>query len=404
MKKISLLSMCLLCCVGLSFGQTLNVYEAAGNYYRVYSTVSQAKAEDTAKKMDAFFNLFNSYFHFDPASLESKLNVRIFADQTQFNNYLSTIISEKKENFVYLQYSDAKKSELLGFLQDEETFNTSLLRHGYIQFLKSFITNPPLWLQRGFAVYFEKCSYDKEYNQAVYKENLGWLETLKSLIKKTANRNYIPMSTLLKPDTDTSENEKELFYAESWGLVTFLLNSGNKNYNRILWDSISALKKNASTRENEMAVIKNAFSWIDENGFTADAAGYFAALKTFPMLVEEGIDLYAKGDLTGADERFTQAIILNGNHYLPYYYLGLIHYARKDYALAEYYYQSSLLLGGDQALCNYALGVNAFADNKLSDAQEYLQKAKEMNPASYREKAEKLLARIELIKADSPGK
>lgn len=374
----------------------LAIYRAATDHYAVYSAVSKEHAEDTAKKMEAFASLFNSYFHFDLTSMEAPMTMRIFSKKDDFNEYLRSIISEEKDNFVFLQYSDPSKSELVGFVQPEDQFELSLVRHGFIQFLKTFIPEPPLWLQRGFTLYLEKSTYDEENEYAVHNENMAWLNTLKNFIastKESSAGELPPITLLLQPDEATA-SQKVPFYAVSWGLVTFLLESSNNNYNRLMWDTISTLDPWISRSENEKAVVDDVFAWTNQYLFQSDFLSYINSLKTFPELVESGIEEYNQGNMDKSEDLFIEAIVQNGEHYLPYYYLGLINYSKEDYSLAEYYYQSAMILGGDQALTNYALGVNAFADNRLDEAKQYLSQAKEADPGKYASKADKILDRI----------
>jgi len=399
MKKCLLLIMLILLLGGTLMGAEqgkLAVYRASTDHYVVYSAVSKDHAKKTAEKMEAFAALFNSYFHFDIYSLESPLTIRIFSNKNDFNEYLRSIISEEKDNFVFLQYSDPSKSELVGFVQPEDQFELSLVRHGFIQFLKTFIPEPPLWLQRGFTLYFEKSTYDKDNEYAVHNENMAWLNTLKNFIsdtKKNSGGELPPITLLLQPDEATA-SQKGPFYAVSWGLVTFLLESSNKNYNRLIWDTISNLDPWVSRAENEKAVLNEVFAWTNLYLFQSDLLSYINSLKTFPELVEAGIEQYNKGNLNKSEDLFIEAIVQNGEHYLPYYYLGLINYSKEDYSLAEYYYQSAMILGGDEALTNYALGVNAFADNRLDEAKQYLSLAKNADRTKYGSKADKILERI----------
>jgi len=401
MKKFLLIVTIFLAVSCVCFAQMPSAYEAVSKYYRVYSEVSTNHAQETAQKLDAFFELFNSYFHFDTAKLTSKLNVRIFDSTEGYNSYLSAIIGATKESFVYLQYSDLKKSELVGFQQGPAAFNTSLLRHGFVQFLKSYIKNPPLWMQRGFALYFEKCVFDDEHNFAIYRENLSWLPTLKQLIQNSIDfseedsRVLIPLQTLLNPDSFTTDSQKDIFYAQSWGLITFLEGSQNKQYNRLLWDAIRLIKADATLEENEQAVKKSMLTWVNEHLLVSDFISYINNMKTFPELVKAGVESYSQGNYDDAEEIFIQAVVLDANHNLPYYYLGLIHYARKDYSLAEYYYQSALMLGSDPALIYFALGLNAFADGRMEEAGSYLKEARTADPDTYLDKTEDLLLRIE---------
>jgi hypothetical protein len=232
MKKIFLISLFFIfITAAISAQEEPSLYVTDSTYYKVYSEVSNNHALETAQNMDAFFNVYNSYFHFDPDPLDAKLQVRIFSSKERFNAYLEKIIGARKDNFVYLQYSDPAKSELVGFRQAENVYTTSLIRHGFIQFLKSFIQNPPEWMLKGFAIYFEKSEYDEDQNSAVFKENLSWLNTLKTLIME---EELLPPRQFLNPRSDVLSSRARAFHAQAWGFVTFLRNTNKKEYNRIL--------------------------------------------------------------------------------------------------------------------------------------------------------------------------
>ncbi len=395
MKKILFAIMIVALSISAAFGQEPSLFVSQSTHYKVYSELSALHAEETAKKMDAFFKLFNETFHFPVDRVNFKMNVRIFSTKERFNNYLEKIIDGKKDSFVYLQYNDPKKSELIGFRQPNENFDESLLRHGCIQFVKSFVKNPPEWILKGFALYFENSTYEKEHQVAVFQENLSWLNTLKSKIRTDDTEGLIPLQSFLNPSSALLRERGETYHAQSWAVVTFLKSSSNKNYNRLLWDAVSALDPEASENENVRAVNRRSFQWVNTYLLINDFKNYILTMKTFPEVVEEGIELYSAGDYEKAEEVLLEAILLDGSHYLPYYYLGLINYSRKDYSLAEYYYQSSLMLGADKALIHYALGVNAFSNGRMEDAENYLQEAVDLNREKYGEKTTRLLQRIE---------
>lgn len=406
MKKYCILFVALVLGTGAVFAQAPSLYVTESEHYRVYSEISTQNAENVAQRLEAYAELFNNYLRFDTSKLNAKLNVRIFSEKPRFDNYLTSVVGTTRDNFVYLQYSTLKKSELICYdIENEREFETALIRHAFIQFFKSFIKNPPLWMQQGFAVYFEKSTYDSEHDFAVYRENLGWLETLKNLVgdsssyTNTSEPSLLTLSKLLEPDKATLQEHGSIFHAQSWGFIMFLLNSENKNYNRLLWDAISALEPDATENENEQYIYANTFNWVNEYLLYTDFTTYISSIKTFPDVVREGVDLYTLGNYDDAEKAFIKAISLDGSHYIPYYYLGLIHYAQKDYSLAEYYYQSSLMLGANQALVYYALGVNAFADNRFDDAEGYLEEAVGIDPDTYESKTEMLFERIDAARA-----
>ena len=399
MKRLFIITAALVFAAGLLSAQNSSTQVYESKYYKVYSEISQTNAQQMAERFDAYFDLYNTYFHFDADSLSVKLKVKLLASKESYERYLARTVPNVKNSFVYLQYKNEEKSELVGYYEDNDTFESSLAHHGFIQYLKSFVHNPPIWMQKGFAIFFEKSAYDESQKKVVYRENLSWLETLKDYISKSDFANNMTelftLADFLVLDISQAEAKVDVFYAESWGLVSFLLNSEFKSYNRILWDAIGALDKTAVKSANEQSVQAKAFNWVNPNLFQADFLNYAQEVKSFPELVQLGMDEYANGEFDLAQTAFTKALTIDDTHYIPLYYLGLINYANEDYAMAEYYYHSSIQLGGNPGLAYYALGVNSYADNRYDDAIFYLEQSSDLDPEGYGVKSGQLILRIE---------
>lgn len=400
MKKLLFCAVFILLSVFI-FAQDMNLIES--DHYKIYSEVSVGQAAETAEVLDAYFTFFNKYFHFNADSLTYKMKVKIFKDKDSYDSYLSEIIPEKKDSFVFLQYNQPEKSELVCYYSEDVSYDKYLAHHGFIQFLKTFVPNPPLWMQKGFAIYFEDSTYSPESKTVVYKENLDWLFTLKKYLNNTAEgyeNSIIPFPTLLTMNVENANSSIDVFYAQSWGLVYFLLNSSDNAYNRVLWDSIKALSASSDRKNNEISVIKNAFEWVGKNDFSKDFAEYVDGIKTFPDLVEDGMDYYSGGDLAKSEQSFVDALTLRDDHPVPYYYLGLIYYAERDYMMAEYYYQTAIQMGGEEGITYYALGVNDYADNRFEDAVDNLVSSYNSDPDFYGEKAVALMVQMD---KEQPG-
>lgn len=395
MKKFVTILVFLVLAAAFLSAQTTGFSISESKHYKVYSEAGQAHASETALRLEALFDLYNSYFHFSTKDLTTKLQVRIFANKRGYDDYLMRIISQTREDFIYLHYRDATKSELIGYITGEDAFTMSINHQSFIQFLRAFIPNPPLWMREGFAVYFEKVDYDSEFNSVNYRENLAWLETIKNFLSQDSYAGAISGKDLLTMDVENARKKINIFYPQSWALVSFLMESSNPEYNRIMWDSISALSAEATLEQNVSSVYNRAFIWADEKKMTEDFLEYITSRKSFRDLVQDGIEFYSREMLSEAESSFQEAMELNPDHYISFYYMGLISYSRKDYALADYYYQNSLDRESDTALTYYALGVNAYAAEKFSDAKSYLEMAKSVNPAGYSEKADELLKRID---------
>ena len=376
--------------------QTLAEHETL--HYRVLSELGEAHARETGTKLEALMVLYNRYLRFDVDDLDGPLRARVFSSRERYDDYLSRIVDATMDDFVYLHYGDPRASELVGYCADASTCgrggDTSLSHQAFVQFLRAFVPNPPLWLREGFAVYFELVEFDGDSGSAILRENLSWLDTLQSILNGTAGVPTIPIRELLVMDVDDARERLDTFYPQAWGLVSFLLNSSDRDINRIVWDSISALKPDSTMGENSRNVVHRAFGWQSDEELADSHAAYVAGRKSFRSLVEAGIERYEAGDADMARSSFTEAAELRGESFIPPYYLGLIAYDDGDHALADGHFTDALARGSGEPLTYYALGLNAYADKRMDDARRYLERAVMLDPTAYRSKANQLLERM----------
>lgn len=378
--------------VGPALWAQNTVFETESEHYRVLSEISEEHSAVVAQQMEAMLALYNDQFRFPVNELEVPLRVRVFATKARFDSYLRRLIDESRDGYVYLHYNDLAKSELVGYYTENESLYRSMIHQSFIQFFRAFIPNPPLWIREGFAVFYEGSVYDPDFGAAVYRENLAWLDTLKGLVAGTEGR-PIPLDEILDLSLEEARQQIDVFYPQAWGMVSFLLNSEDPEINRILWDSLSALAPDATLAENTDSVYREAFRWVAEESMVGEFLAYVNDRRSFRGWVEYGVESYNGEDLDEAERAFVQALKLNEENYVSYYYLGLINYQRQNYGLADYYYQAALEYGADEPITLYALGVNAYADNRFEDAISFLELTVDRDP-SYRDKAEDLLVRI----------
>jgi tetratricopeptide (TPR) repeat protein len=387
----------MLLCAGQSTGQDQGMNSWSSRHYRVLSDSGATAAMEIARKLEAALSLYNEYLHFDLEALDSPLRVRIFADKADYDGYLNRLIFETRSDFVYISYTDSKRSELVGFQRKEEDFNPSLLHYGFIQFLSAFVPAAPLWIEEGTATYLEYSRYDPMTESFTWKANFAWLDALKKLLASDEISGELTLRDLLLVNKEQAQARIELFYPSAWGLVHFLLQSPEKSHNRIFWESLAALDSGADLQTNSRRVMDRAFRWVDLTKLQQSFEAFVSSLMTFNDLVRLGVDQYGTDELTAARSSFEEALLLRGDNYIPYYYLGLIAYQEKDYDLARTYYGRAEETGIDTALINYALGVNAFADQRYDQAEDYLLKAKQLDAEAYTKKCDSLLQRIEVM-------
>jgi len=363
-------------------------------HYQVASDRGEARSLEIARIMEAAYALFSDTFHPEAEAPAGSLRVRVFGAKADFDAYLRGLIGETRPDFVYVSYPrDTARSELVGFERPAAEMNRSLLHHGLIQFLSVLQPTTPLWLAEGTGTYLEASTL--EGGRFVWQANYAWLDSLKALLAGGQAR--LPIAELLLMDKARAAREINAFYPSAWGLVHFLAQSPERRYNRLLWDSMSLVRADASLADNSERVVKRAFAWGDAAALQRDFEAFILGIRTFADLLREGTEHFAAGRLPEAEKSLNAALQLQQDSH-AYYYLGLISYQRKDYAKAGELYQRALELGIEPALIHYALGVNAFADRKYAEASTYLAKAKELDAKAYGEKADSLLKRIEALK------
>jgi len=395
MSSLAIIALVMAVCAGAQEVAAVpaSTFENASSLrYAVWTDAGKEDAVALAATLDGLFAVYNEYFRFDETKLKSPLTVRKFQTKDSFDAYLQKVIGETKDDFVYLHYPTAERSELVIFAKESaDEFDASLAHQAFVQFLKAFIPEPPLWIREGFAVFFERTRLDPNTGTVLYSENQAWLETVKLL--KSQGSLYT-VSELMLLDAEEARSGLDVFYPQSWALVSFFNGSADRRYNRLIWDAIGHLSPDATLEQNQAMVHDFYLRWHGKEAAESDFLSYLDGQKTFAELVTSGVSSYGDKDLETASRSFTQALAKNSTSYIPQYYLGLIAYAKGDYALAEEYYKTALELGSDAPITNYALGINAYASRRFEEAAAWLQKALEGDPGKYETKAGEIIARI----------
>ncbi len=362
-------------------------------HYRLATDAGGALVESTLAKLEAAYSLFADVFHFVP---ENRLRVTLFADKKRFDDHLAAVIRESRDDFVYIHYSDPAKCELVAFrMADERQFDASLLHQACIQFLKTRIPNPPVWIREGTAAYFERSAFNAETGRFQFKPNLAWLQPLQERLR---SGRALSVSELALMDAEAARAQLDAFYPQAWALVSLLLDSEDPGLNRIYWDSLSALDPSLDVAGNSRRVQERALRWYDSDRLERAYREHAAGLRGFNELVAEGTDLYSRQRYNEAEEAFVRAMRVEPESYVPYYYVGLIKYATADHRSAEVLFKTALDLGAEPAITKYALGVNAFAANSYEQSRAWLNEARAADPRAYGEKVDSLLGRMSTLR------
>ncbi|MDR2371140.1 MAG: hypothetical protein LBD71_06645 [Treponema sp.] len=352
------------------------------SHYEVVSDMGDG--EKLAQEMEDRFAVYSRLFRFDPRTGVLPFKVRAIRDKETYDGYVFSRVGSSRPGAVYLHYNQGGRRELVINRGGAGEWH-NLPYQAFVQYLRGFIPFPPSWIREGFAIYFSTIGFSGS-GEIHYEENLSWLETVKGLGGKAPAIEDI----LLADERGIPDN----FQSVSWSLVSFFLSSGREEYFRTLTDCFMALSAEKNAAENSAVVVNRIRTWNSMEKLESDYRAYINSRRTFAELLAEGEKAYTEHDPAAAELAFVTAMNQKPSHHAPFYYLGLLSYEEKSYAMAEEYYRMSLERGADKALVAYARGVNAAAAGKNSEAAAFLEEAAAASPARYREKAEKLIARL----------
>jgi len=412
-----------------------------------------AVVQQAAAQMEAFFELFNQLFRFNPAGAQGlPMRVRVFSDTQAFDSYLAYRLAPVEAPVVYLHFERAELRELVINAGAGSEAADIFAHQAFVQFLRAFVPQPPDWMLEGFAVFFSGFAFS-ESGELVHSENLGWLYTARAArvspldilsaqglaagtqgAAQNAAHLALEMPVfeaeleeeaygepdvlpsggpadaepaayeptyewleageaaepgLAEPGADPLEN----FTAHAWSLASFLMNS-TEDYMRSLTDSFMTLSPAASHAENTLAVKDRVLFGSSPDAFAADFHHYLDSRRTFAELVGEGRAAFYDGDEELAGYLFREAVMLNSGHYLPFFYLGLLAFNAEEFEAAEVFYLISMEAGADTAHVLYSLGLNAMAAGNNEQAVDFLTRASEEDPERFAERTEALLAHL----------
>ena len=359
------------------------ITHTSANYQFIVEPGAVSSLPSLIHELESRFELYNRLFRFNTEMLPAPLRVSVFINPASYDSYLGSKLEAVNPGAIYLHYDNYIFNELV-VLRGSPEEPAMLAGQSFIQFLKGFIPNPPLWLLEGFSIYFNKIRYDSEDEVLLFEENLSWLNTAKDLGQNTAH----PVQIL----TAGADQQTRDLRISSWALVSFLMH--NSEYFRTLTESFMVLLPQNSTEENSRAVMDRFSIWTDFDVLYNEYNTYINSRKTFQEHIEEGRLYLETADVMMAELSFMSARDQRPYHYAPYYYLGLLYYEENIPGLAEEYYLLSFENGGDEALILYALGINAIRAGRYDDAISWLENARTLDPARYRARTDELIERL----------
>jgi hypothetical protein len=364
----------------------------AGHYSITYPE-GFSGVEPVAAYFNASWNAFNEVFRFEPATNGPSCRVLIIAEKDAFDAYIRARIGETRNGCIFLKYARPELSELV--ILGPPVPGPALNRQLFLQYLYSFVSEPPVWVRDGFQAWFEQLVPDTTSGVLVRESSSAWLETAKNLHSDPSRK--LDVSEILAAETGSVEASR--LYPQAWAFAAFLLSTENPEYQRFLYESCILLKgeaavNTATQKENTARIAERFTRFYSAEKTDTDFSAWLSGQKTFNELLQEGVTAYNGGKYPPSRAALLKAEQIRSDDPLLVYYLGLVSYAEKKYREADEWYKKALAYGGESSTVNWALGLNAAADKRYAEARTYLEAARTANPARYGEKAAKMISSL----------
>ncbi len=370
---------------------------AASGHYDIVTPEGFSPSASLADGLNGLWDSFNAVFGFDPDPTRHRLKVTILADRAAFDAYVSERVGETRSQYIFLKYTKKELSELVLFPSGSGTgyeafAGPALNRQLFLQYLYSYIQEPPVWIRDGFQAYFEKAVWDPATRRVSIAAYSPWLEAAKNLHADSAR--ILDVKSILSAVTGSSDSAS--FYPQAWSLTAFLLSSEKGEYQRFLLESFVMLEgadgyNDASQADNTEAIRARFARFNDFARADADFTVWLEGQHTFNELVQSGVSGYNGGKYLQARKDLLSASGIRSDDPIVSYYLGLVSYAEKDYPQADIWYKKALACGADVSTVNWALGLSAYADKRYKESKVFLENARQANPSRYGEKAGAIL-------------
>ncbi len=325
--------------------------------FNLIGNASEKDIKKAATKLEQFRETFRQVFKTTNLTSSIPTNVIVFKSNSYYKTFKPKRADGKIDNFVagFFQPGEDVNYITLSMDGDEaDVFGTVF--HEYVHFIlnTNFTSSDiPPWFNEGLAEYYQTFQIvdDQKVKLGLpQSEHLAFLQS----------NELIPLKTLFGISSygllQMEPRTRNLFYAESWALIHYLIQSGKTDG---LGKFLSSLGKGADA---EIAF---------RNAFQTDYAEMEKELRKYVRKAT-----YQYNQLT-----FSQKLIFETNMVVTPMgegetnaYLGDLLYHTDRAADAEPYLLKALAVLPDSATANMAMGMVRFQENKFDEARAYLEK------------------------------
>jgi tetratricopeptide (TPR) repeat protein len=249
---------------------------------------------------------------------------------------------------------------------DDQPFRT--IFHEYVHLLveNTMGGTVPLWFNEGLAEYYSTFDITDENRKVI----LG--DLVRNHVLYLREQKLLPLRTLFAVDYKSpyynEGNKMNIFYAESWMLMHYLLQGESQKRRPQLARFVDLVRANLTVDE----AFQQAFQ-ISLDAFEKDFRSYVQGAKYMATAVtfEKKLDFDSQMQSAPVSEGEAQA------------YLGDLLLHTRRFNDAESHLQQALTLNPELPMAEASLGMLRVRQGRLADARQYLEKAVAGNSQNY---------------------
>ena len=249
---------------------------------------------------------------------------------------------------------------------DEQPFRT--IFHEYVHLLveNTMGGTVPLWFNEGLAEYYSTFDITDENRKVI----LG--DLVRNHVLYLREQKLLPLRTLFAVDYKSpyynEGNKMNIFYAESWMLMHYLLQGESQKRRPQLARFVDLIRSKLTVDE----AFQQAFQ-INLDAFEKDFKSYVQGAKYMATAVtfEKKLDFDAQMQSAPVTEGEAQA------------YLGDLLLHTRRFVDAESHLQQALTLSPELPMAEASFGMLRVRQGRLADARQYLEKAVAGNSQNY---------------------
>jgi tetratricopeptide (TPR) repeat protein len=331
--------------------------------FTLVGNASEKDIRQVANRLEQFRNVFGLLFPTIPLNAPVPTTVIVFKSDSSYKpfKYNPNVSGyfQPGEDVNYITLTSEKAGE-------DQPFR--VIFHEYVHLLveNALGGTVPLWFNEGLAEYYS--TFDiKEDNRRVI---LGDLITNHVLYLRDTK--FLPLRTLFAVDYKSpyynEGNKMNIFYAESWMLLHYLLQGDSQKHRAQLAKFVDLLRAGTKIDDAfQQAFQENIESLEKDFKAYIQGAKYMATGITFERKLDFDSEMQAEPLAEGEAHAYLGDLLLH-THRLP------------D---AEGQLQQAVALNPDSPITQTAYGMLRVRQGRLSDARPYLEKAVAANSQNY---------------------